>query len=174
MKHLVKKAQKKDPDAFVTLMEMHKQGMYKVAKSYLSSEEDVADAMQETVLSCYEKLNTLREPRYFKTWMIRILINKCKDIRKRNRELCLLEEMPEMATGESPQENLEFMELLGSMDEKYRTLLVLYYVEGFKTREIAELLDMNEHTVKSRLVRARKSFAGEYQKSVMYVGRQNI
>ena len=57
------------------------------------------------------------------------------------------------------QENLEFMELLKSMDEKYRTLLILYYVEGFNTREIAELLELNEHTVKTRLVRARRSFA---------------
>ncbi len=61
-------------------MEMNKQSMYKVAKSYLRYEEDVADAMQETILICYEKLGDLKEPKYFKTWMIRILINKCKDI----------------------------------------------------------------------------------------------
>lgn len=54
---------------------------------------------------------------------------------------------------------MEFRELLQQIDEKYRTILVLYYVEGFNTKEIAGLLDMNEHTVKSRLVRARKKFA---------------
>lgn len=174
MKHLVINAQRGDEASFVKLMELNKQGMYKVAKSYLHHEEDVADAMQETILICFEKLDTLREPRYFKTWMIRILINKCKDILQKNRELCLTEEMPETGAKDTAQENLEFMELLNSIDEKYRTILVLYYVEGFNTREIAELLEMNEHTVKTRLVRARKKFAQEYQEGFAYAGGQNI
>lgn len=174
MRYLVVKAQKKNEAAFVQLMEMNKQGMYKVAKSYLHHEEDVADAMQNTILICYEKLATLREPQYFKTWMIRILINECKDILRKNRELCLLDEMPETEGRDMAQENLEFMELLKSMDEKYRTLLILYYVEGFNTREIAELLELNEHTVKTRLVRARRNFAKEYQGENIIVRGQNV
>ena len=107
MKHLVIKAQKKNEEAFVKLMELNKQGMYKVAKSYLSYEEDVADAMQETILTCYEKLDTLRNPQYFKTWMTRILINKCKDILQKNRELCLMDEMPEVLEKSMAQENID-------------------------------------------------------------------
>ena len=171
MKHLVMKAQQKDGEAFVKLMEMNKQSMYKVAKSYLRYEEDVADAMQETILICYEKLGDLKEPKYFKTWMIRILINKCKDILKKNQELCLMEEFPEVEDQHVPEKNLEFEELLQALDEKYRTILILYYVEGFNTREIGELLEMSEHTVKTSLVRARQNFAREYQKEMAYVGR---
>ena len=130
--------------------------------------------MQNTILICYEKLATLREPQYFKTWMIRILINECKDILRKNRELCLMDELPEAEGRDMEQENLEFMELLKSMDEKYRTLLVLYYVEGFNTREIAELLELNEHTVKTRLVRARRNFAKEYQGENIIVRGQNV
>ena len=51
-----------------------------------------------------------------------------------------------------------------ALDEKYRTILILYYVEGFNTREIGALLEISEHTVKTRLVRARQNFAREYQK----------
>ena len=171
MKHLVISAQQKDGEAFVKLMEMNKQSMYKVAKSYLRYEEDVADAMQETILICYEKLGDLKEPKYFKTWMIRILINKCKDILKKNQELCLMEEFPDVEDQHVPEKNLEFEELLQALDEKYRTILILYYVEGFNTREIGELLEMSEHTVKTRLVRARRNFAREYQKEMAYVGR---
>lgn len=58
----------------------YKEGMYKVAKFYLHHEENEADAMQETILTCYEKLDTLRKPQYFKTWTVRILINKCKNV----------------------------------------------------------------------------------------------
>ncbi|MDO4343999.1 MAG: sigma-70 family RNA polymerase sigma factor [Eubacteriales bacterium] len=165
MKHLVIKAQRdRDADSFIRLMEMNRQSMLKVAKSYLRNEQDVADAMQEAILSCYEKLDTLQKPQYFKTWLIRIVINKCKDILRRSREAELPGEFIVQETYDTTQEKLEFMELLNSIDEKYRMVLVLYYSEGFNTREIAELLEINEHTVKSRLVRARKKFALEYQK----------
>lgn len=173
MKHLVIKAQKNDADAFIRLVELNQQSMYKVAKSYLSQDADVADAMQDTILDCFEKLHTLREPKYFKTWMIRILINNCKDILSHNKEICIMDEIPETADQNQPHENLEFMELIQSLDEKYSTILILFYVEGFNTREIGELLDMNERTVKTRLIRARQNFAKEFKNDLAYAGRLN-
>ena len=70
LNYLIKKARQGDTDAFVELMERQKQSMYKVARSYLHREEDIADAMQETVLDCYEKLGQLKSDRYFSTWLI--------------------------------------------------------------------------------------------------------
>ena len=70
----------KNGDAFIALMKSYMQSMYKIARSILKSDEDVADAIQETILSCWEKIDQLKECRYFKTWMIRILINKCNNI----------------------------------------------------------------------------------------------
>lgn len=170
MKHLVLKAQRRhDQDAFVELMEQNRQSMIKVAKSYLNNEEDVADAVQAAILTCYEKLYTLEKPQYFKTWLIRIVINKCKDILRQNKELHLLEEIPERGAEDTTQADMEFQELLESVDEKYRIVLVLYYVEGFNTREIAELLETNERTIKTRLVRARNRLARRYQEELMLV-----
>ena len=60
-------------------------------------------------------------------------------------------------------ENYEFYELLNSLDEKYRLILILYYVEGFKIREIAQILDLEENTVKTRLSRGRREAAKEYR-----------
>lgn len=171
MKHLAVKAQNGDQEAFITLMEQYKLDMYKVAKAYLYHEEDIADAMQETVLKCYEKLGTLKEPGYFKTWMIRILINNCNDLLRQGKNECLMDEFPEIADQALEQSNVEFTELLNSMSEKYRIVLVLYYVEGFNTREIANLLEVNEHTVKTRLIRARQRFALDYQEDYAYAGR---
>ena len=73
------KGQERGCRIFCRLMDMHLQTMYKIAWSYLKNEEDVADVLQETTLACYEKLGDLKQNRYFKTWMTRILINKCKD-----------------------------------------------------------------------------------------------
>ena len=75
MKELIRRAREWDGDAFVELMEMHKQAMYKVARSYLDRDADVADAISDTILDCFEHLQSLKEPKYFKTWLIRILIN---------------------------------------------------------------------------------------------------
>lgn len=56
----------------------------------------------------------------------------------------------------------EFEELMNQLDEKYRTVLILYYAEGFKVREIAQLLEMEENTVKTRLSRGRKEVKKMY------------
>ena len=75
MEKLVKKAKKGDAEAFITLMEQNKQTMKRVAYAYLGNEEDVADALQETILAAFEKLDTLKKPEFFRTWLTRILIN---------------------------------------------------------------------------------------------------
>ena len=83
---LVRRARKRDKEAFSQLIKLHTPSMYKVAKAILKNDEDVADAVQETALTCWEKLDTLKKDRYFKTWMIRILINHCNQIyRQRSR-----------------------------------------------------------------------------------------
>lgn len=71
--------------------------------------------------------------------------------------------MPEEGGTCTSLENYEFYELLNALDEKYRIILILYYVEGFKVREIAQILDLEENTVKTRLSRGRKQLAREYR-----------
>ena len=151
---LVKRAQRRDMDAFADLKEKHKTGLYKVAKSYLSSEEDVADVMQETVLSVYEHIQELKSVSYFKTWMTRILINHCKDLLRQQKRYLVSGQLPEN-TQEAPESDREFYRLVGELPEDYRAVFLLYYGEGFHTREIARILDMNENTVKSKLRRGR-------------------
>ena len=70
MENLVKKAKAGDSGAFAQLIKMNTQSMYKIAWAYLKNDEDAADAIQETILKCYEKLSTLKNDSYFKTWMI--------------------------------------------------------------------------------------------------------
>ena len=95
MSQLVRKAQRGDKEAFITLMEEQKQTMYKVAVGILKNDADAADAMQDTVLSCYENLQSLREPKYFQTWMTRILINHCNRILAERKKVVPMEEVDE-------------------------------------------------------------------------------
>lgn len=70
MEFYIKKAKKGDVDAFIKLMDMNKLSMYKTAKVILNNDEDIADAIQETILSCYKNIKDLKESKYFKTWNI--------------------------------------------------------------------------------------------------------
>ena len=162
MKHLVNRAREGDAEEFILLMERYSGAMYKVARSILSNNEDAADAIQETILICYEKISELKHPRFFKTWMTRILINACRGILRQNSQSCLLGNFPDVPVRDASIEYVEFQELLGKLDEKYRLILILYYVQGLKIREIAGLLELSENTVKTRLRRGRESLAEEY------------
>ena len=85
---LISKAKKHDKVAFQQLIEQHEKAMYQIAKSILKNDDDVADAMQETIMKCWDEIDTLKNDRYFKTWLIRILINNCNAIfRQRMRSI---------------------------------------------------------------------------------------
>lgn len=152
---LIKRAREHDADAFIQLIEENKTSLYKVAKGYLKNEEDVADAMQDTILSAFEHIDELKAVSYFKTWLTRILINHCTNIVRRQRRMVSMEEAEEPA-GSLVESDYGFYELLRELPEKDRIIFLLYYGEGFNIREIAEILDCNENTVKSRLLRGRK------------------
>lgn len=167
MKKLVKKAQQGDAESFIELIELNKENMYKIARSYLKCDADVADAMQETALKCFEKIKNLDNPKFFKTWMTRILINNCNDIIRKGKTVQLFADYKEIDLEEKPEDLREFNELIQSLDEKYRTILVMYYVEGFKIQEIANILDVNVNTVNSRLRRSRIILKNELTRAVL-------
>ena len=158
---LIRKAKAKDPDAFSSLIYFYMKDLYRVAISILMNDEDAADAIQDTILGCWERLYTLKEEKYFKTWITRILINHCYDIRKKQQRITVLEGYEEPSAED--QYNVELKEALGQLDEKYRIVLVLYYSEGYQTGEIAEFLEIPRSTVQTRLQRGRKKLEAYYR-----------
>ena len=162
MSWLLSKAKKHDKTAFQQLIEQHEKAMYQMAKSILKNDDDVADAMQETIMTCWEKIDTLKKDRYFKTWLIRILINNCNAIFKQRMRSIEEDGIPEVWEQEEGYLNVEWESFLNCLDEKYRIIIMLYYVQGFKTREIADILQINENTVRGRLVTARNKLEEQY------------
>jgi RNA polymerase sigma factor (sigma-70 family) len=160
---LVRKARKRDRAAFQKLMEEMALPMYKTAKAILKNDDDVADAMQETVLVCWEKIDTLKNDKFFKTWLTRILINNCYMICRQRSRMADGEEIPEIWSHEYGYANAEWEMFLNCLDEKSRLLIMLYYVQGYKTREIAEILNENENTIRGRLSVARKKLKKQYE-----------
>ncbi|MDE7318876.1 MAG: sigma-70 family RNA polymerase sigma factor [Lachnospiraceae bacterium] len=163
MELLVKKAQQGDAEAFISLIEENKQSMYKVARGILKHDEDIADAISETVLDCYEKICTLKQRSYFKTWMIRILINNCKDMIRKRKDSISIDAVPESEyQGAETRGSLHgFRELVAPLKETDQSIFTLYYVYGLKIREIAACMEMKENTVTSRLKRGRETLRQE-------------
>ncbi|MCI9372112.1 MAG: sigma-70 family RNA polymerase sigma factor [Lachnospiraceae bacterium] len=162
MDNLVKRAQRGDADAFAELIQSQMQNMYKTARAMLRDDEDAADAISDTILVCWEKLKQLKKEEFFKTWMTRILINKCNDYLRQRKKVYPVEEVEATPVSPEAYENIEWMEMINCLDEKYRLIMVLYYVNGFNTTEISAILHMSDSTVRTRLARGRGRMAELY------------
>ena len=160
MTKLIREAKGHDADAFTSLMQFYMKDMYRVAIAILMNDEDAADAIQETILACWEKMYMLKKERFFRTWMTRILINKCYDIRKYHEKITDLEEFEETAVRDAY--NVELKEALQTLDDKYRLVITLFYIDGYRTGEIAKMLKIPKSTVQTRLKRARERLAAYY------------
>ena len=126
--------------------------LYRVARTMLRGDADCEDAVQEALLRAWTKLDSLREPAFFETWLIRILINVCKShYRRKGRDAePLPESLPAPEAEPSP-----VMDALLALPEKPRVAMELHYIEGYDVRECARMLGVPEGTVKWRLSRGR-------------------
>ncbi|MBS6196334.1 MAG: sigma-70 family RNA polymerase sigma factor [Clostridiales bacterium] len=141
---------------FVAAVRDAEDTLYRVAMAILRDEDDCGDAVQEALLLAFEKLGTLREEKFFKTWLTRILIHECYRIRKKKKNLVSYEEYVEANEKEAP--DADYSELYGAirrLPEDIRVAVTLFYIEGFSIREIGEMTECGENTVKSRLYRGR-------------------
>ena len=84
----VRKAKYGDKEAFCNLIRINKVAIYRIAKSILTKEEDIEDAVSEAILKAYKNIKTLKNDDFFKTWLIRIVINESNNLyKKRQREI---------------------------------------------------------------------------------------
>lgn len=164
MDRLVRKARSGNKDAFVRLMEDNQLAMYRAAKAILHNETDVEDAIQEAICRAFYKLNTLREPKFFKTWLIRIVINCCYDILRQQKGLLPLEILPEEGREEDMDTPLDVRQALQSLSENDRLILTLFYLNDMPVKEIAGLLSISEGAAKMRLSTGRKRFREIFEK----------
>lgn len=161
MEELVEKSKKGDNKAFSELIISIENELYKIARTRLRNEEDIKEAVQETIMKSYTSLKKLRENKFFKTWIIRILINECNDIYKKTKKNNF-EEYDENTIKEetvnelnSKIDNLDFFILIDNLNYTERIVLTLFYLEEFSTKEIAKILKEPEATIRTRLSRAR-------------------
>lgn len=132
--------------------------LYRIAQGILRQQSDAQDAVQQGLLRAWEKRGTVR-PASFRPWVIRIVINQCHDIQRRRMRMIPTAEFPETPVCEPAFEPPDpaLAAALFSLKESLRVPLLLRYMEGWDTGEIAAALGMPASLVKNRLFRARRA-----------------
>lgn len=180
---IIKKAADGSAEAFEQLVVTYQTPIYRLCLRMTGNPEDAADLTQESFLKAWRALDTFRFGSSFSTWLFRLASNTCLDhlrVQKRRPTLSLTlqdEDGEEMMldppdTAPTPEEAVVASEererltrALEQLDPQQRQILTLRVVNDLTYTEIADILEVKEGTVKSRIARARDALRKKYQKS---------
>ncbi|MFB6351559.1 MAG: RNA polymerase sigma factor [Bradymonadaceae bacterium] len=184
---LIQRSLEGDRDAFDTLMCRHSDKLFRLARSIVDDEADAHDVLQRAMVKIHRKLDTLRDASSFNSWAYRIVRNMAlMHIRKQDRndeigfgqlgagrddERHFESLAPQWrSNADEAAETSELRERLLSaiedLEPKYQSPFVLYEFDGHDIHEIADLLDLSNGGVKSRLHRARKKLRATLERYV--------
>ncbi len=158
-KHIVEKAIEGDKNAIEILLNEHKEYLYKTAFLYMKNEQDAVELCQDTVYKAIINLHKLKSSKYFKTWITRILINNAHDRNK--KKIKIVDsfdklELIEDISYEKLEEKIDLYNAIDTLDEKFKTPIILQYFQDMTIKEISEILECNENTVKTYLRRGKE------------------
>ena len=128
----------------------------------MKNDDDVYDAMQEALISIYKNYEKLENEKIFSTWATRIIINKCYDLlRKRKNNIVSIDDFIENNTSMGHIDKYEIDEhgikwAMNFLNADIKLIVILYYYDNYSIKEISEIVNIPEGTVKSRLSNARK------------------
>ncbi len=139
------------------LVALYRNNLFAAAFNVCKNAQDAEDIVQDTFLQYYTTKNKFESEQHIRAWLIRVAINKAKNVNhtfwKRNK--VSLEEYMETLTFETPEsENL--FETVMRLPEKYRIVIHLFYYEDYSVREMADILHLSESNIKVRLSRGRR------------------
>jgi len=165
-----------ESDAYEGLMRRHNQRLFRLARSVVKDDDEAMDIVQETFVTAFDRIADLKEPRAFATWIARIAKNESlMRLRKRRRYVQMEEEQLEQAMESSdtgapesrPDREVANQQLgklleicVDALPDEFRTVFVMRSIEGCSTRVTADILEIKEATVKTRLHRAKKLLQG--------------
>ena len=133
----------------------YSKGFYRIAYAITGNKEDAEDAISSLTIKVCEKINTLQHAEFFKTWAVRILINESKNILRRNSRNAYIDDIENAETTEINYVNVAVKDLINKLDDDFKEIIILYYYDDYSVKEISQILEIAEGTVKSRLARAR-------------------
>ena len=154
MDEKVNMAIKGDVQAFSSLIDSIKDNLYRTAYAYVKCKEDALDIVGDTIYKAFISIDKLRNPKLFKTWITRILINNAITFNKKRGRVIYLEEeaLGNMeAMKEDSDEKLDLLCAIDKLDERYKEVIILKYFDDLTINEISKVLDKPEGTIKTYL-----------------------
>lgn len=161
LKQLVAESKKGNIESFMFLLSAKQEMLYKIAYTYTQHPQDAEDVLSEAAIRAFDKIGQLREAEKFYPWYTALLINLCRAHYHRKRKERAGPAYDPQAAWEpavpdfsaAVEDRVLVDQILRSLPYPERELLVLKSMEDFTLKEIAEIMDMAEGTVKSRLYR---------------------
>ncbi|ASB92202.1 RNA polymerase sigma factor sigV [Bacillus subtilis] len=133
---LITKARKGNARAFEKLMLAHQETLYKTAYLYLRNKEDALDAVQETAYKAFISIEKLKEPKYFLTWLTRILINSIFAMKKKQGKLVPFESHHDTGTDQrNIEEYIDLRNALDTLDEHVQLTIQLLFSRLFNIND---------------------------------------
>lgn len=157
--------QKTVPDAERAVDE-YGNSLYRLCTVILQNRDDAQDAVQDCFLRYITKAPDFRSAEHEKAWLIRVATNICKDMLRYRKHSSFLS-LEEIRTLTSSEDNAQILGLLGLLEEKYRTVIHLHYVEGYDTAEISDMLGITSAAARKRLQRGREKLREIYEKEAI-------
>ncbi len=157
-----KKMQSKVEEEVLNSYEM----MYRIAFSYVHNPDDAMDIVQESAYKAIYNAGQVKNEKYIKTWICKIVIHASVDFMKKNQKEIPVEQLYEMdePSVQDTYQDFDTMQALDSLEEREKAVVILRYFEDRKLEDIAIILDENINTIKSILYRSLKKLKIEIQK----------
>lgn len=171
MIRLVKKAQKGNDKAFLKLYQQFEEDIYRLAYVYVKNKDDALDVVQEVAYQSFKKIDTLKKPEYFKTWLMKITINCAINVIRKNKKVVQLKSDFEALMGTEEEDHLlslSLQELMDFLQEDEKSVILLRFYHDHTLKEISEILEIPLGTAKSVLYRALNKLRKNYKEAGNY------
>ncbi len=143
------------------ILNMYGDMLYRTAFSMLFHHADAQDAVQDTLIRYMQKQPAFKDEEHRKAWLLRVVINRCRDLQRKRSRTELMEDLQISV----PDEHLYIFETLAQIPAQYREVLILHSLYGYTDREIARMIGRTPSAVRMRLKKARELFREVYDDS---------
>ncbi|MFZ3579107.1 sigma-70 family RNA polymerase sigma factor [Virgibacillus sp. DJP39] len=165
MDGLLHAAKKGDSEAFLQLITSNKSQLYRVALAYLKDEQEALEAIQEVTFRSYKKIKKVREPKYFATWLTRIMINYCADELKRKKRFSPADyDVKAKTIVEENDSRITMEAAIQVLEPKLQEIIILKYFQDMTIEQIATSLEQPTGTIKTWLNKALRRLRKELAK----------
>ena len=133
----------------------NKESLYRFAYSYVKNRDDALDIVHDSICKSLTKIDTLKDIGNIKPWIYKIISNCAIDYIRKNKKYVINNDLDlDDSISYDTYENIDLQKALDELPEKYKTIVILRYFEDMKISEIAQVLDENTNTIKTRLYKA--------------------